>query len=241
MEDTIVKKKPAVILGVVVLTLIALAALAASPNPYSFSQNKRNVTANQAPSFATPTNHDPTLKTIAGNLSTYQYGVYFCCFGNTIAAGPPNFPFQTWVAIPFTPTADASVTRVEVSVGTFGGSDVGAFRIQLLADNNNSPGNPIKTFPIASEPTYGTCCTLDVGNHKAGIPVKKGTQYWIAATTSSTQTSFAGGWAFNSTDMRSHEIASWCEGSSTYCGDNSGVWTVGQSGDPLPAYAVLGN
>ena len=187
-------------LGVIVLTLIALAALAASPNPYSFSQNKRNVTANQAPSFATSSNHDTTLKTIAGNLSTYQYGVYFCCFGNTIAAGPPNFPFQTWVAIPFTPTADASVTRVEASVGTFGGSDAGAFRMQLLADNNDSPGNPIKTFPVATEPTYGTCCTLDVGNHKAGIPVKKGTQYWLAVTTSSTQTSFAGGWAFNSTD-----------------------------------------
>jgi len=242
MEETEVKKRPVVtVVGVAVLTLIALAALAVSSNPYSFSQNRRTVTANHALSFIQPANHDAKLKTIAGNLSVYPFGVYFCCFGNTIAAGPPNFPFQAWVAIPFTPTADANVTRLEASVGTFGGSDAGAFQIQLLADNNNSPGKPIKTFTVSTEPTYGSCCTLDVGKDKAGIPVKKGTQYWIAVTTSSKQTAFAGGWAFNSTDMRGGEIAGWCEGSSTYCGSNSGVWVVGKSGDPLPAYAILGN
>jgi hypothetical protein len=237
-------RKPVVVtvIGIAVLTLVALAALAASSKSnYSFSQDLRTVTATKTPSFVTPTNHDAKLKTIAGNLSIYPYGVFFCCFGNTIAAGPPNFPFQYWVAIPFTPTADATVTRVEASVGTFGGADAGAFQIQLLADNNNSPGKAIKTFTISSEPNYGACCTLDVGKDKAGIPVTKGTQYWIAVTTSKKQTAFAGGWAFNSTDMRSYEIAGWCEGSSTYCGNNSGKWVVGQSGDPLPAYAILGN
>ena len=114
------------------------------------------------------------------------------------------------------------------------------FRFNSLLTTNNSPGSPIKTFNIKTEPTYGSCCTLDVGNDKAGIPVTKGTQYWIAVTTSKKQTAFAGGWAFNSTDMRSYEIAGWCEGSSTYCGSNSGKWVVGQSGDPLPAYGVLG-
>jgi len=230
------------VIGIAVLTLVASAALAvSSKSNYSFSQDWRTVTATKTSSFNTPTNHDAKLKTIAGNLSIYPFGVFFCCFGNTIAAGPPNFPFQYWVAIPFTPTADATVTRVEASVGTFGGSDAGAFQIQLLADNNNSPGKAIKTFTISSEPNYGACCTLDVGKDKAGIPVKNGTQYWIAVTTSKKQTAFAGGWAFNSTDMRSYEIAGWCMGSTTYCGNNSGKWVVGQSGDPLPAYAILGN
>ena len=125
-----------ILLCLTALTLVALAALAvSSKSNYSFSPDWRTVTATKTPSFITPTNHDATLKTIAGNLSTYPFGVFFCCFGNTIAAGPPNFPFQYWVAIPFTPTADATVTRVEVSVGTFGGADAGAFQIQLLADN----------------------------------------------------------------------------------------------------------
>jgi len=230
-----------ILLCLTALTLVALAALAVnSKSNYSFSHDWRTVTATKTHSFIAPTNHDATLKTIAGNLSTYPFGTFFCCFGNTIAAGPPNFPFQYWVAIPFTPTADATVTRVEVSVGTFGGSDAGAFRIQLLADNNNSPGSAIKSFNISTEPTYGACCTLDVGKDKAGIPVTAGTQYWVAVTTSKKQTAFAGGWAFNSTDMRSHEIASWCAPTDTYCSDG-GVWHVGQSGDPLPAFGVLGN
>jgi hypothetical protein len=236
-------RKPVVVsvVGVAVLALVALAALAVSSKPYTFGKDYKTVTADKVPSFVTPTNHDGKLKTIAGNLSIYPYGVFFCCFGNTIAAGPPNFPFQYWIAIPFTPAADATITRIEASVGTFGGSDAGPFSLSILADNNNSPGKAIKTFDIKSEADYGTCCTLDIGNDKAGIPVTKGTQYWIAATTSKKQTAFAGGWAFNSTDMRSYEIAGWCEGSSTYCGSNSGKWVVGQSGDPLPAYGILGN
>jgi len=232
-----------VVLCLAVLMLIGVTALAlGTKQNFITSNDGRTAIATKGPSVVTPRDprSDAGLKTIAGNLSTYPFGTFFCCFGNTIAAGPPNFPFQYWVAIPFTPTADATVTRVEASVGTFGGADAGAFQIQLLADNSNSPGSPIKTFDIKTESTYGSCCTLDVGNDKAGIPVTKGTQYWVAVTTSKKQTAFAGGWAFNSTDMRSHEIAGWCEGSSTYCGSNSGKWVVGQSGDPLPAYAVLG-
>ncbi|SRR5208282_212920 len=230
-----------ILLCLTALTLVALAALAmSSKSNYSFSQDWRTVTATKTPGFITPTNHDATLKTIAGNISTYPYGVFFCCFGNTISGGGSNFlSTQFWEAIPFTPTADATVTRLEVSVGSFGGSDAGPFQIQLLADNNNSPGDSIKTFDVKTEPTYGSCCTLDVGNDKAGIPVTGGTQYWIAVTTSKKQTTLAGGWAFNSTDMRSHEVASWCSPTDTYCGDG-GKWVVGQSGDPLPAYGVLG-
>lgn len=224
------------------LLLVGMAALALSSKAgYVFSNDARTVTATKGPQSVTPAVRDAKLTTIAGNLSDYPYGVFFCCFGNTIAAGPPNFPFQVWVAIPFTPKADATITRMEVSVGTFGGGDAGAFQIQLLADSNNSPGSPIKTFDVKTEPIYGECCTLDVGNDKSGIPVNSGTQYWIAVTTSSKQTTFAGGWAFNSTDMRSYEIASWCEGSSKYCGNNSGKWVVGMSGDPLPAYGILGH
>jgi hypothetical protein len=238
-------RKPVVVtvVGITVLALVGVAALAAAGTKkgYVISDDGRTVTATKMPQFVTPAVRDTGLKTIAGNLSDYPFGTFFCCFGNTISGGGSDFlSTQFWVAIPFTPTADATVTRVEVSVGTFGGSDAGAFRIQLLADNNNSPGTAIKSFIISSEPNYGACCTLDVGKDAAGIPVTKGTQYWIAVTTSKKQTAFAGGWAFNSTDMRSHEIASWCSPTDTYCSDG-GVWHVGQSGDPLPAYAVLGN
>lgn len=233
-----------VLLCLAVLALVGVTALALGTKPnYTLTNNGRNAVATKGPSIITPSNpnSDAGLTVIAGNLSHYPYGTFFCCFGNTISGGGSNFlSTQFWEAIPFTPTADATVTRVRVSVGTFGGSDAGAFQIQILADNNNSPGTAIKTFTISTEPTYGSCCVTDVGFDKAGIPVKAGTQYWIAVTTAKKQTSFAGGWAFNSTDMRSHEIASYCAPTDTYCG-NGGVWSVGQSGDPVPGYAVLGN
>ena len=233
-----------VLLCLAVLALIAVTALAlGTKQNFVTIDGGRKAIATKGPSVVTPEDpmSDAGLKTIAGNLSIYQYGRFFCCFGNTISGGGSDFlSTQFWEAIPFTPTADATVTRVRASVGTFGGSDTGGIQIQILADNNNSPGDPIKTFSIATEPTYGSCCVTDVGFDKAGIPVKAGTQYWLAITTGKKQTTFAGGWAFNSTDMRSHEVASWCSPTDTYCSDG-GKWTVGQSGDPLPAYGVLGH
>ncbi|MGA8490512.1 MAG: choice-of-anchor R domain-containing protein [Terriglobales bacterium] len=232
-----------VILCLAVLALIGVTALAlGTKSNFITTKDGRLAIATKAPSVIIPYDalHDAGLKTIAGNLSTYPYGTFFCCFGNTIAQeGSYGFPFTTWVAIPFTPTANATVTRIEASVGTF--ENPSEFELSLREDNNGLPGKVLKSVHIKNPSQYGACCTLDVGNDTAGIPVTKGTQYWIAATTRSKDV-FEGGWAFNSTDMRSHPIASYCKGSSTYCGTtNNGKWVAGMSGDPLPAYAILGN
>ena len=56
-------------------------------------------------------------------------------------------------------------------------------RFNSLLTTTTHLEDPIKTFDVKTEPTYGSCCTLDVGNDKAGIPVTKGTQYWVAVTT----------------------------------------------------------
>jgi hypothetical protein len=232
-----------VVLCLAVLALIGVTALALGTKQNFITTNDgRLAIATKAPSVITPRDirSDAGLKTIAGNLSTYPFGTYFCCFGNTIAQeGSNGFPFTTWVAIPFTPTSAVTVTRIEASVGTF--ANPSDFQLSLRADNNGIPGNVLKSFHITNPATYGTCCTLDVGNDKAGIALTAGTQYWIAATTTAKDV-FEGGWAFNSTDMRSYPIASYCKGPSTYCGTtNNGKWVAGMSGDPLPGYAILGN
>jgi hypothetical protein len=233
-----------ILLCLAVLALIGVTALAlGTKQDFITTNNGRMAIATKGPSAVTPRDINSTppwgLKTIAGNLSTYRFGTFFCCFGNTIAQeGSNGFPFTTWVAIPFTPTANATVTRIEASVGTFGGTS--EFELSLREDNAGVPGKPLKSFHITAPPTYGACCTLDVGKDKAGIPVTGGTQYWIAATTTAKDV-FEGGWAFNSTDMRSHPIASYCKGPSSYCGTtDNGKWVAGMSGDPLPGYAVLG-
>lgn len=224
-----------------VLTLIAVVALAAAPGKNIIvSPDGRYMIALKGPSHITLP--DPRLnaglKTIGGNLSDYPYGIYFCCFGNTIAQGPPAFPFTTWVAVAFTPSADATVTKVEVPIGTYSTSDID-FVLSLDEDDNGVPGKSLKTWNAKAPNPYGDCCTLDVGSDSAGIPVKAGTLYWVAVTTNSKH-DFFGGWPFNSTDMRAHLIASYCKGSSQYCGTtDNGKWVALQEG-PVPAFGVLG-
>ena len=114
-----------ILLCLAVLALIGVTALAlGTKQNFITTNNGRMAIATKGPSAVTPRdiNSNAGLKTIAGNLSTYPFGTFFCCFGNTIAQeGSNGFPFTTWVAIPFTPTANATVTRIEASVGTFGG------------------------------------------------------------------------------------------------------------------------
>jgi hypothetical protein len=233
-----------VLLCLAVLSLIGVTALAlGTKSNFTTSADGRLAIATKGPSVITPRDikSDAGFKTIAGNLSTYPFGTYFCCFGNTVAEiGSNGFPFTSWVAIAFTPSANVTVFKIEASVGTFGGTS--EFELSLREDSAGVPGKVIKSFHMTNPPTYGSCCTLDAGYDKAGIALTGGTQYWIAATTSSKDT-FEGGWAFNSTDMRGgYPIASYCKGPSTYCGTtDNGKWVAGLSGDPLPAYAILGN
>jgi hypothetical protein len=227
-----------VLLCLAVLTIIGVTALAlGSKQNIVLTNDGRMAIATKAPAVITPAVRDAKLTTIAGNLSTYPFGTFFCCYGNTIAEGGSNFPFQTWVAIAFTPAANATVTRVEASVGTFGGAT--GFELSLHADSGGVPGALIKGFHFPTPPQYGQCCVLDTGNDKAGIPVTAGTQYWVVASTKKNDTNFLGGWAFNSTDMRGGLAASWCKGSSTYCGTNSGKWVAFNG--LLPGFAVLGH
>jgi hypothetical protein len=232
--------KKGIVLSVFCLALLACASLvlmATSKNKFVFSPDGRSVNATEAPSnIIQAPQKDAKLKTIASNLSTYKNATYFSIWGNTIAQGGSNFPFQVWEAEPFTPTADATVTKIEVSAGRQGGGTAG-FELGLYSDANGVPGTKIKSFHVAQLPSYGQCCTLAVANDKAGIPITGGTQYWVVVSTTSKDTDIYA-WAFNSTDMRAHPAASWCQGSSTYCGSNSGKW-VAYNYVQL-GYAVLG-
>jgi hypothetical protein len=75
---------------------------------------------------------------------------------------------------------------------------------------------------------YGSCCTVTTGKDK-GIPVNKGTQYWLVVKTSDTTKQTYDGWAFNSTDMRAYPLAFYTDG----------AWQT--TNILLPGYAVLGH
>jgi hypothetical protein len=205
----------------------SLALMASGEKKFEFSPDGRFIRATRAPSHITPApQEDAKLKTIAGNFSTYPNATYFSIWGETVAQGGANFPFQTWAAVAFTPTANATVTRIESSAGRQGGGTAG-YEMGLYADAGGVPGNPIKSFHISKLPAYGQCCTVAIANDKAGIPVTAGTQYWVVVSTTAKDIDIYA-WAFNSTDMRPHPTAYWCKGSSNYCGQNSGKWVLNQ-------------
>jgi hypothetical protein len=228
MEKTAMKTK--IMLAVSCLILFASLALAGSgsgKNQFEFSADGRFVRATEPSSHFTPgPKADPKLNIIAGNFSLYPNATYFSIWGNTVAQGGSNFPFQTWVAVPFIPKANATVTRLEASAGRQGGGTAG-FELGLYSDDNGVPGTVIKSAHITNLPAYGQCCAVAEANDPAGIPVTAGTQYWVVVSTTAQDTDIYA-WAFNSTNMLPQLAASWCEGSSTYCGSNSGKWVAYQ-------------
>ena len=220
----------------VLIASASLFLLASGKSTFVFSPDGRFVGATETSSRTLVAPEGSSgLKTIAGNLSSYKDAKYFSVFGNTIAQGGSNYPFQEWLAEAFTPTADASVTKVEVSVGRLSGTT--GVEVALYSDAGGIPGTLIKSFHVSSLPTYGQCCALASATDKTGIPVRGGTQYWLVVSTTAKDTDLYA-WAFNSTNMTPQLNAYWCEGSSTYCGTNSGKWVANSY--VQWGYAVLG-
>lgn len=128
----------------------------------------------------------------------YPNGTYFCCIGPGID-GPSNSygsPAQSW-AEAFTPSANATVTRIDVGVGYATGTN--SVNIGLYTDSNGSPGTPLVAKDVKNLPKFGSCCaTIAL---KAGIQVTAGTQYWVVLTTDATDPTFAGGWNEDTRDQ----------------------------------------
>ena len=231
-----------VLIGLAVLVLVGVAALAlGSKQNVVISRDGRQAIATKGPSMITAvdSDSDAKLKTIAGNISIYPFGRYFCCFGNTIAGTGSQLGFEVWIGIPFTPSANSTVHKVKASVGWIVNTDT-HFNLSIYSDSNGLPGKAIKTFPVSATSQFGACCTFATGNSAAGVPVSAGTQYWVVASTNDKKHgTFFGAWAFNSTDMRTHPLASWCSSTGGQCGSGNNMWSAGQG--ILPSFGVLGD
>jgi len=215
--------KKSIAFSAMCLTVLAQVAFAApADKPAVFTTDLKHVMAAEVPPPIAPAREDAALTVIAGNFSRYPLATYFSVWGNTIAQGGSNFPFQVWEAMPFTPKANATVTKIEVSAGRQGGGTAG-FELGLYSDDNGVPGNLIAGAHVSKLPMYGQCCAVASVSDPAGIAVSAGTQYWVVVSTNAQDTDIYA-WAFNSTNMTASLAAEWCQGSSTYCGNNSGKW-----------------
>lgn len=227
------KPFPRIALVTCLLLIAGMVALAAAgrKNGVVVSNNGRNAIATHPSGHVVAPPSAPAGATlIAGNLSKYPFGVYFCCYGDTIS-GPDSFLGSAyWDAIPFTPTANITATKVQASVG-WGQSGVNGVTLSINADSNGLPGNALGTVDVNNLGLFGDCCQLAQANGgNNGVPLTGGTQYWFVVSTDSNYNTTFDAWAYNSTDMRSYPSA--------FYATSNGGWIASQG--ILPGYAIYG-
>jgi hypothetical protein len=187
---------------VVVLTALALNGTAAVALPPGVHVNKvaRTVTIDRGTmTFVRPVQHVPKdSKIIFSNIDyLYPKGMYFCCYGFDIAGPDSALGFQVWTAIAFTPKKSGDVTEIEAGIGYLEGDNTINFGI--WSDSNGLPGAELAGTDETVSQTIGECCA--VVTFKKKVSVNAGTQYWVVASTDSTNTTAFSSWLANSTDV----------------------------------------
>jgi hypothetical protein len=105
----------------------------------------------------------------------------------------PGTGFQQWMAMPFTPKANATIRQIKVAVGNEGGTN--SVTLLLSSDAGGVPGKTIHKWEVKNLFTWGGCCSLDLAK-TSGVKVKKGKLYWIVAETDSTNSDAQDVWAY---------------------------------------------
>jgi len=140
------------------------------------------------------------LVTIFSSLaSKYPKGVYWCCTGYNVMGANSGSGVQ-WMGGAFTPSANHTLTQVEVAVG-YSGQGPNGVVISVNKDNGGAPGKALKKWNVSGLPVFGTCCTIIVKTDKTGIPLTGGTQYWVVLSTNSSETDTVDGWNVSDADQ----------------------------------------
>ncbi|HEX3430817.1 MAG TPA: choice-of-anchor R domain-containing protein [Rhizomicrobium sp.] len=169
------------------------------------------------------------LVTIFSSLaSKYPKGVYWCCEGYNVMGSNSGVGVQ-WMGGAFTPDVAYTLTEVEVALGYSGQGANGAV-IRVTDDNSGAPGKTLKKWSVSGLPVFGTCCTIVVKTDRTGIALTGGKQYWIVASTNSSETDTVDGWNVSDADQVDQATtASW----------DGTVWHTFQTAPGL-AFAVKG-
>jgi hypothetical protein len=216
------------LLGLATLALASTSLLAADSDDHGvivFRGDHPWAMATRPSSLITPATMTDTTKlyTIYSNLGP-KNDAYNDQNSNVIN-GPDQG--QYWEAMPFTPTSDAEVTEIETAIQFYEGEPNGVV-ISLYDDSNGLPDKAIHTWNLKNLPPFGTCCKLDVATDSKGLTVKKGTQYWVVASTNSSEKDTIDVWNFTYYLL---------EG---YCAYNRGEgWTIAIN-QYLSAFGVFG-
>lgn len=136
--------------------------------------------------FVAPAQSLPaSVKIIFSNLGPSTTDEYYDGAGYDILGPNNSLGFgEQWIAVPFTPKANAHVTALAAAVGWESGAK--EVIVGLYADSGaNSPGTLLASKESANIPDFDTCCSLVVVTVPS-TAVTAGTQYWIGVTTDDT-------------------------------------------------------
>jgi len=109
------------------------------------------------------------------------------CIDGT-AAGCGVFAVE---AMPFVGNG-GRVTQIDLALTYFGGTN--AAIVQLAADDGGLPGTVLRSWTVEGMPFYGTCCEVTTVTASPSIPVRAGTQYWVAVLPFAADTSEVWNW-----------------------------------------------
>jgi hypothetical protein len=129
--------------------------------------------------------------------------------------------------MPFTPKSDAEVTEIKIAL-TYGYGPVNGAVVSLNETSKGFPGKALDTWNVKNLPAFGRCCTLKVVKDGKGLPVKKGTKYWVVASTNDREALVVDFWNF--TYNRAY---------GTHAVNTGSGWQNGQM-DVLSAFGVFG-
>jgi len=186
------------------VTLAGSTALAAARGAVNFRVNGTTMVA--GPAIRTPVQRakeEPGLVAIFDNMlpvKKYPYGTYFCCYAPGIV-GPDNqwgIPEQ-WFAEAFTPSVNATVTKIELGVTYIAGTN--SVNVGLYSDAGGLPGTSLVSRDLDNLPTFGGCCATITLKDSQGVAVTAGTQYWVVVSTDSKDEDFLGSWNYNTSDQ----------------------------------------
>ena len=218
-----------------VLLFFAAGFVAAAQNETIFStirgDHARMTIVTKTPASFTATNiNEAGLVTIFNSLaSAYPKGEYWCCEGYNVM-GSNSGAGEQWMAAPFTPSANHTLTRIVVAAG-YSQQGTNGIVISINDDSNGEPGQVLQSWNATNLPTFGSCCALVAKSDNPGISITAGKQYWIVLSTNSSEVDTVDAW--NVADADQVDAA-------TMASFSNGQWHVFQA-TPGLAFAVQGS
>lgn len=191
--------------------------------------------------YRAPPETPAALVALYDNLARkYPKGLYNKLAGRAVTGGNNTIGYpKQWLAAAFTPAANRSVKRIQLSLKYAGGTN--KIVVALYDDASGVPGAPLKVWHLDNLGNYGTCCDLVVVKSGGGIPVTAGQQYWVVVKTDDAGLDAYFAWDYNVTNQTDpSNSAVYCENTPTFtCAGGNGEWAA-DGGTPGTAFAVYG-